>query len=151
MLVWPAAPCARSVSISITRTSRCVDCWMGNISWRSQASSEDTDSSLQGDLDEDTGKDTTLSLVRACWSVRSMLRLRHWWNKNFGCPLEKLDTDICFNRQARLKMWKVFSWLQTLSPVCPPPWFLLNKCIHGVAFCDNSLSEAAVASLGVFM
>ncbi|XP_051268991.1 rap guanine nucleotide exchange factor 1b isoform X2 [Dicentrarchus labrax] len=27
---------------------------MGNISWRSQASSEDTDSSLQGDLDEDT-------------------------------------------------------------------------------------------------
>lgn len=31
---------------------------MGNISWRSQASSEDTDSSLQGDLDEDTGKDT---------------------------------------------------------------------------------------------
>ncbi|XP_069571751.1 rap guanine nucleotide exchange factor 1b isoform X12 [Brachyistius frenatus] len=26
---------------------------MGNISWRSQASSEDTDSSLQGDLDED--------------------------------------------------------------------------------------------------
>lgn len=31
---------------------------MGNISWRSQASSEDTDSSLQGDLDEDTGTDT---------------------------------------------------------------------------------------------
>lgn len=29
---------------------------MGNIGWRSQASSEDTDSSLQGDLDEDTGK-----------------------------------------------------------------------------------------------
>lgn len=28
---------------------------MGNISWRSQGSSEDTDSSLQGDLDEDTG------------------------------------------------------------------------------------------------
>ncbi|KAM6975119.1 rap guanine nucleotide exchange factor 1b isoform 9-T9 [Tautogolabrus adspersus] len=27
---------------------------MGNISWRSQTSSEDTDSSLQGDLDEDT-------------------------------------------------------------------------------------------------
>ncbi|XP_029371347.1 rap guanine nucleotide exchange factor 1b isoform X3 [Echeneis naucrates] len=27
---------------------------MGNINWRSQASSEDTDSSLQGDLDEDT-------------------------------------------------------------------------------------------------
>ncbi|KAM6901940.1 rap guanine nucleotide exchange factor 1b isoform 11-T11 [Lycodopsis pacificus] len=27
---------------------------MGNISWRSQASSEDTDSSLQGDLDEDS-------------------------------------------------------------------------------------------------
>ncbi|XP_027137787.1 rap guanine nucleotide exchange factor 1b isoform X4 [Larimichthys crocea] len=27
---------------------------MGNITWRSQASSEDTDSSLQGDLDEDT-------------------------------------------------------------------------------------------------
>lgn len=31
---------------------------MGNVSWRSQASSEDTDSSLQGDLDEETGKDT---------------------------------------------------------------------------------------------
>lgn len=31
---------------------------MGNIGWRSQASSEDTeDSSLQGDLDEDTGKE----------------------------------------------------------------------------------------------
>lgn len=30
---------------------------MGNISWRGQGSSEDTDSSLQGDLDEDTGKD----------------------------------------------------------------------------------------------
>lgn len=30
---------------------------MGNISWRSQVSSEDTDSSLQGDLDEDSGKD----------------------------------------------------------------------------------------------
>lgn len=38
---------------------------MGNITWRSQASSEDTDSSLQGDLDEDTGKDTL--------SVRSRL------------------------------------------------------------------------------
>lgn len=31
---------------------------MGNVSWRGQASSEDTDSSLQGDLDEDTGTDT---------------------------------------------------------------------------------------------
>lgn len=31
---------------------------MGNISWRSQGSSEDTDSSLQGDQDEDSGTDT---------------------------------------------------------------------------------------------
>lgn len=30
---------------------------MGNVSWRGQSSSEDTDSSLQGDLDEDTGTD----------------------------------------------------------------------------------------------
>lgn len=37
---------------------------MGNISWRSQASSEDTDSSLQGDLDEDTGTDTNSPIVR---------------------------------------------------------------------------------------
>lgn len=37
---------------------------MGNISWRSQASSEDTDSSLHGDLDEDTGTDTNSPIVR---------------------------------------------------------------------------------------
>lgn len=47
---------------------------MGNISWRSQASSEDTDSSLQGDLDEDTGKDTLIYTV-LLWTVRSMLHL----------------------------------------------------------------------------
>lgn len=34
-----------------------MDSLMGNVSWRGQASSEDTDSSLQGDLDEDTGTD----------------------------------------------------------------------------------------------
>lgn len=38
-------------------TRSCLDSLMGNVIWRGQASSEDTDSSLQGDLDEDTGTD----------------------------------------------------------------------------------------------
>lgn len=47
---------------------------MGNISWRSQASSEDTeDSSLQGDLDEDTGKETHLE-SEGCWFDPSPLQ-----------------------------------------------------------------------------
>lgn len=36
---------------------------MGNVSWRGQASSVDTDSSLQGDQDEDTGTDGHLPVA----------------------------------------------------------------------------------------
>lgn len=52
---------------------------MGNISWRGQGSSEDTDSSLPGDLDEDTGKDmqiyTGLLLVQSrLWELSGLER-----------------------------------------------------------------------------
>lgn len=47
---------------------------MGNVSWRGQASSEDTDSSLQGDQDEDTGKDTrSLVAHMGTWSTTVLL------------------------------------------------------------------------------
>lgn len=52
-----------------------MDSWMGNISWRSQASSEDTDSSLQGDLDEDAGKEnfSNHSVSGACKTEKAVL------------------------------------------------------------------------------
>lgn len=42
----------------VAGTRSCLDSLMGNVNWRGQASSEDTESSLQGDLDEDAGTNT---------------------------------------------------------------------------------------------
>lgn len=79
---------------------------MGNISWRSQASSEDTDSSLQGDLDEDTGKDTNIcnSSPDACMveheinatlaALSLMLTFAHSYGVNGIEALEKQDSDL---------------------------------------------------------
>lgn len=61
---------------------------MGNVSWRGQASSEDTDSSLQGDLDEDTGTDSP-SLAAHMGSFEynsaSFLRYGDKWLFVFAC------------------------------------------------------------------
>lgn len=80
MPVWPTSQYTTSITISITPVRVAVwtwASWMGNISLRSQASSEDTDSSQQGDLDEDTGKHTqictVLPLMHAWWWINAVI------------------------------------------------------------------------------
>lgn len=64
-LAWPTSRLSWH-SHSRNLTSRCVKARMGNISWRSQGSSEDPDS-LQGDLEEDTGTNS-LYIAGRTWN-----------------------------------------------------------------------------------